>query len=120
MPRATNNPARKQRTKKILDQAKGFKGKRKSIIRLAKQHVVRAGMYALAHRRKKKGDFRTLWNIRINAALQEHGIMFSRFINALKKSNVLLNRKTLAFLAAEDSDAFNAVVEKVKNQVPAN
>lgn len=119
MPRVRNSPARKKKVKKILDQAKGFNGRRKSVIRLAKQHVVRAGMFSFAHRRKKKGDFRKLWNIRISAALADSGIMFSRFMFALKASTVELNKKSLAYLAAEDPDAFKAVVDAVKSNVPS-
>lgn len=117
MPRVKNNVARKQKTKKILKQAKGFYGRRKNQIRLAKQHTVRAGMFAFAHRRKKKGDFRRLWNIRISAGLEAFEIRFSQFMFALKKSNIRLNKKALAYLAAEDPDAFKAIVETVKPHI---
>jgi large subunit ribosomal protein L20 len=119
MPRAKNNPAKKQRTKKILKQAKGYFGKRKNLLRLAKQSVVRSGMFAFAHRRKKKGDFRRLWQVRINAALRELDVSYSKFIDYLKKANVLLNRKTLAHLAVNDPECFKAVVDQVKT-VPSN
>jgi len=113
MPRSVNSVASKQGSKKILKKAKGYYGKRKSVLRIAKQSVTRAAATSFAHRRKKKGDFRKLWHIRINAALHEYGLNYSRFVHSLKKANILLNTKSLAYLAAEDSDAFKSVVEAV-------
>lgn len=115
MPKAKNTVVRKHRVKRVLQKAKGFFGRKKNLYSVAKQNVIRAGMYALAHRRKKKGDFSRLWNVRINAALQsvEGDLSYSRFINLLKKSNVRLNRKVLAYFASNDIKLFSDVVREV-------
>jgi large subunit ribosomal protein L20 len=117
MPRAKNNVARKRRVTKILKEAKGYYGKRKNLIRIAKQSVVRSGMFAFAHRRKKKSDFRKLWQVRINAALESFGISYSKFIHALKKADIVLNRKSLAYLAATDPGTFKSVVDQVSDTI---
>ena len=116
MPKSKSSVPRKKYVKKILKKAKGYYGKRKNIFSIAHQSVIRSGMFSFAHRRKKKGDFRALWNVRIGAALAGSGFSYSRFIHALKVSNVNLNRKMLAELAARDIDTFNAVVETVKSK----
>ena len=113
MPRSKSSVSHKVRVKKVLKQAKGYYGKRKNIYSIAKQSVVRSGMYAFAHRKKKKGDFRRLWNVRINAALRPLGVSYSKFINALTKSNVKLNRKVLAYLACNDLVGFKKIVEEL-------
>ena len=119
MPRSKNSPARKARVKKILSLAKGYYGKRKNLLGMAKQSVVRSQMFAFAHRRRKKGDFRRLWNVRINAGLSDSGIKYSKFIFALKKANVLLDRKSLSYLAMKDPEGFSEVVKKVKSHLPS-
>lgn len=117
MPRTKTNVPRKHKVAKILKQAKGYYGKRKNLIRLAKQSVTRSGMFAFDHRRKKKGDFRRLWQVRINAAVKEQGMNYSTFIHGLKSANILLNRKSLAHLAVEDPDTFKSIVDEVKSKV---
>lgn len=114
MPRSKSSVQHKARVKKVLKQSKGYYGKRKNIYSIAKQSVVRSGMFAFAHRRKKKGDFRAIWNARISAGLREHGLNYSRFINLLGKSNIELNRKSLAHLATHEPVAFKAVVDLAK------
>lgn len=115
MPRAKNNVARKHRVKRILKQAKGFFGRKKTYS-VAKQNVIRAGMYAYAHRRKKKGDFRRLWTVRISAGLESLGgdLVYSRFIHLLSRHDIQLNRKVLAYLALHQPEVFSSIVEEVK------
>ncbi|MDP8205180.1 MAG: 50S ribosomal protein L20 [Candidatus Electryonea clarkiae] len=113
MPRATNNPASKARRKKILKSAKGYYGRSKSTIRAAQRAVDRAGQYSYRDRRVRRREFRRLWIIRINAAVRPHGLSYSRFMYLLKEKEIGLDRKTLAYLAFEDIDAFNAIVAEV-------
>ncbi len=115
MPRVTRGNKKLLRRKKILDQAKGFWGAKRKNYRSAKESVQRAMVYAYRDRRNRKRDFRTLWNVRINAAVREFGMSYSLFINNLKKANILLNRKMLANLAASDPETFRAIVEKAKS-----
>ena len=114
MPRSKSSVTRKSRVKKVLKQAKGYFGKRKNLFSIANQSVLRSGMFSFAHRRKKKRDYIRLWNVRINAAVREHGLSYSKFVNGLKKSNIFLNRKSLSNLSIEDKEAFKAVVDLVK------
>ena len=114
MPRAVDGTKRKDRRNKILKKAKGFFGRRGSNTRIAKDAVRRAGVYAYIGRKDKKGDFRALWIARISAACKAYDITYSRFMNGLKKANVLLNRKALSNMAIEDEKAFAAVVEIAK------
>lgn len=113
MPRSKSSVPKKARIKKVLKQAKGYRGKRKNLFSIANQSVVRSGMFAFAGRKKKKGEYRTIWNVRISAGLEALGHNYSSFIHALKTAKVELNRKTLAYLASEDPEAFKAVVESV-------
>ena len=115
MPRVTRGNKKLLRRKKILDQAKGFWGAKRKNYRSAKESVQRAMVYAYRDRRNRKRDFRTLWNVRINAAVREFGMSYSLFIKNLKKANILLNRKTLANLAASEPETFRAIVEKAKS-----
>lgn len=103
-----------KRVKNVLKRAKGFRWGRKSKIKLAKVAVRKAGVYAYRDRKNKKREFRQLWTIRLNAAVREHGLSYSRFIDLLKKANVQLNRKMLAELALNHPIIFNKVVEMVK------
>lgn len=114
MPRVTRGNKKLLRRKKILKMAKGFFGTKKSNYRTAKEAVEKSLTYAYRDRRSRKRDFRKLWNIRINAAVREYGLNYSKFINGLKKSGIILNRKILSNLAAEEPDIFKVVVEKVK------
>jgi len=114
MPRAKNRVASRERRKKIIKQAKGFYGRRKSNLKLAKEAVDHAGQYSYAHRKDRKGLFRSLWTVRINAAARELGTTYSRLISGLKKAGIELDRKILADLAFSDSAAFAKVVEAAK------
>ena len=114
MPRVKRSPATKARKKKIIKLAKGAFGRRKNVYRRAKETVQRALVYSYHDRRLKKRTYRQLWTIRINAALQEFGLSYSRFIGALKKQDILLDRKILADLAVLDKTAFSAVVDVAK------
>src|SRR3989338_2269534 len=106
MPRATNNPASRRRRKKILKKAKGFFQGRRKLYRQAKETVIRGMAFAFRDRKARKREFRSLWNIRINAACRENGISYSRFISGLKKGKVSLDRKSLAELALKEPQAF--------------
>lgn len=114
MPRATNNPATRARRKKVLKAAKGFRGTRSTQARLAKQAVIRAGVFAYRDRKARKNDFRKLWIARINAGVRAHGLTYSRFMNGLRRANLDLNRKMLAEIAATDEAGFARIVEQVK------
>ncbi|PJZ68685.1 50S ribosomal protein L20 [Leptospira perolatii] len=114
MPKATNGTIHKNRRKKILKQAKGFRGARSKLYRTAKSAVMKAGQWAYRDRRAKKREFRKLWIVRINAAAREAGLSYSQFMHSLKKLGVELDRKALAELAFNDKETFNALVEKIK------
>ncbi len=114
MPRVTRGNKKLLRRKKILKLAKGFFGTKKSNYRTAKEAVEKSLTYAYRDRRNKKRDFRKLWNIRINAAVREHDMNYSKFINGLKKADILLNRKVLSNLAINDPDTFKLIVDKAK------
>jgi len=101
----------RRRRKNILKQAKGNYQSRSKTYRIAKETVERGMAYAYAHRKLKKRDFRRLWITRINAAVREYGISYSRFINMLNKAEIMMDRKVLAHLAMEDPNAFKKVVE---------
>ena len=100
-----------KKRRKILKMAKGYMWSRSSRWRAAKDAVRHALVHAYVDRRRKKADFRTLWNIQINAACRQQGITYSRFINALKKNNILLDRKILADLAQHNSETFKKIAE---------
>ncbi len=106
--------ARKKR-RKVLEQAKGYRGTKNSSYRRAKEQVWKSGVYAYAGRKQRKRDFRALWIQRINAGVREHGLSYSRFVHGLKLAEVDLDRKILADLAATEPAAFAAVVEKAKD-----
>lgn len=115
MARAKNVPATRRRHKKYLKAAKGFFGGRRRLYRSARESVKRAWAYATKHRRFKKREFRQLWNARISAETRSLGVTYSRFIEGLKKANVLLNRKSLSELAQTDKLAFQKLVELSKS-----
>ena len=119
MSRAIDGTKRNNRRAKILKLAKGFKGDRKSNYRVAKDAVVKALDHSYSGRRNKKRDYRKLWIARINAAVRDENLSYSRFIDGLKKANVKLNRKALSNMAIEDPAAFKAVVEVAKNALKA-
>jgi len=114
MPRVKRGVTARARHKKILALAKGFRGRRNNVFRVAKQAVMRAGQYAYRDRRNRKRVFRALWITRINAACRAQDISYSRFINGLKKAGIEMDRKVLADLAVTDKAAFAAVVSKAK------
>lgn len=115
MPRAVDGTRRKNRRKKVLNTAKGFKGRRSDLYRTAKDAVAKAGSYAYRDRRRKKRDFRRLWITRISAACRAQEMSYSRFIQGLSKANVQLNRKALSNLAIEDPDAFKVLVDTARS-----
>ena len=114
MPRVKTGIVRRKRHKKILKEAKGYRGSVKTNFRKANEAVKKAMAYATEHRKLKKRTMRELWIIRINAASRAEGLSYSRFMNGLKKLNIELDRKVLAELALNNSAEFKALVEKVK------
>jgi len=117
MPRVKRGVTARARHKKILALAKGYRGRRKNVFRVAKQAVMKAGQYAYRDRRTRKRVFRALWIARINAASRAHGVTYSRFMAGLKKAQIDLDRKVLADLAVNDPAAFGSIVDKVKAQL---
>lgn len=114
MPRVKRGVTARARHKKVLALAKGFRGRRKNVYRVAKQAVMKASQYAYRDRRNKKRDFRRLWIARINAAARELGITYSQFINGMNKAGITLDRKVLADIAVHDKAAFAGIVEQAK------
>ena len=114
MPRVKRGVQAHARHKKILKLAKGYRGRRKSTFKVAKQAVIRAGVNAYRDRRQRKRQFRALWIARINAAARECGLSYSRFMNGLSKAGVELDRKILADLAVFDKPAFATLAEQAK------
>jgi large subunit ribosomal protein L20 len=119
MPRVKRGVTARARHKKVLDEAKGYRGRRGNVFRIAKEAVMRAGQYAYRDRRNKKRVFRALWIARINAATREHGMTYSVFMNGLKKASIELDRKVLADMAVMDKPAFAAIVNQVKANIAA-
>jgi large subunit ribosomal protein L20 len=117
MPRVKRGVTAHARHKKILALAKGYRGRRKNVFRIAKQAVMKAGQYAYRDRRTRKRVFRQLWIARINAASRELGVTYSRFMAGLKKAQIEIDRKVLADMAVNDPAAFGSIVEKVKAQL---
>ena len=107
------------RHKKVIKQAKGYRGRRKNAFRVAKQAVIKAGQYAYRDRRQRKRQFRALWITRINAAAREHGLSYSKFMHGLARADVAVDRKVLADLAVNDSVAFGALAERSKAALAA-
>jgi large subunit ribosomal protein L20 len=114
MPRVKRGVTAHARHKKVLAQAKGYRGRRKNVYRVAKQAVTRAAQYAYRDRRQRKRQFRSLWIMRINAAARQHDLSYSRFITGLKKAAVEVDRKVLAELAVSDRAAFAQLAEKAR------
>ncbi|MGE5524118.1 MAG: 50S ribosomal protein L20 [Rhodospirillaceae bacterium] len=119
MPRVKRGVTARASHKKVLAQAKGFRGRRKNVFRIANEAVMRAGQYAYRDRRNKKRTFRALWIARINAAAREHGMSYSVFMNGLKKAAIAVDRKVLADIAVLDKTAFSKFVEKAKASLAA-
>ena len=114
MPRVKRGVTARARHKKILALAKGFRGRRKNVFRIAKQAVMKAGQYQYRDRRAKKREFRALWIARINAAARELGMSYSAFMNGLRKAEIEVDRKVLADLAVHDKAAFTKIAEQAK------
>lgn len=114
MPRTKNTVAGRERRKKVLKRAKGFRGGRRTLYRTARETVDRALVYAYRDRKQKKRHFRTLWISRINAAARINGLSYSRFINGLKRAEVDIDRKMLAEMAVNDSDGFRKLADVAK------
>jgi len=117
MPRVKRGVTARARHKKVISAAKGFRGRRNNVYRIAKQAVMRAGQYAYRDCRNKKRVFRALWIARINAGAREHGLTYSKFMNGLKKASIELDRKVLSDMAIHDKVAFAAIVNQVKANV---
>ena len=116
MTRARSGVVSRRSHKKILKQAKGYYGARRKVFRVAKQAVIKAGQYAYRDRRQRKRQFRQLWIVRLNAAVREHGLSYSKFINLLDLSGIKVNRKILSNMAIEDKASFAQLVAEVKKQ----
>jgi len=114
MPRVKRGVVAHARHKKVLDKAKGYRGARSKVLRVAKQAVTKAGQYAYRDRRQRKRQFRALWIARINAGARENGMSYSVFMNGLKKASIEIDRKVLSDIAIFDKPAFTALVEKAK------
>ena len=114
MPRVKRGTTARARHKKILDAAKGYRGRRKNVFRVANEAVMKAGQYAYRDRRQRKRQFRNLWIARINAASRELGLSYSQFMNGLKKASVEIDRKVLADIAVFDKDGFARIVEQAR------
>lgn len=116
MTRVKRGVQKRKRRKKIIKQAKGYKWSRKTKFRLAKDALKHAWVYAYRDRKTKKRNFRNLWNIKINALCRENGISYSRFINALKKSSIIIDRKILSQLAEFHPDIFKKIIDEIKTK----
>ena len=114
MPRVKRGVTAHARHKKVIEQAKGYRGRRKNVYRVAKQAVTKAGQYAYRDRRQRKRQFRALWIMRINAAARLSGLSYSRFMHGLSAANIEIDRKILADLAVNDSAAFAELAERAR------
>ena len=114
MPRVKRGVTARARHKKVLALAKGYRGRRKNVYRVAKQAVMKAGQYAYRDRRQRKRQFRQLWIVRINAAARENGLSYSKYMNGLKRAAIEIDRKVLADMAVFDKSTFTQLAEKAK------
>ncbi len=112
MPRATNAPASRERRKRVVDKAKGFRGRRSKLFRYAKNAVMKAEYWSYRDRKVRKRNFRNLWITRINAACRANGVTYSRFMEGLKASGITLDRKILADLAVTEEGAFKNILDQ--------
>ena len=117
MPRVKRGVTAHARHKKLIKQAKGYRGRRKNVYRVAKQAVTKAGQYAYRDRRQRKRQFRALWITRINAAARENGLSYSRFMDGLHKADIQIDRKLLAELAVNDQNAFARLAEQARQNL---
>jgi large subunit ribosomal protein L20 len=114
MPRVKRGVTARARHKKVLVKAKGYRGRRSNVFRVANEAVMKAGQYQYRDRRQKKREFRALWIARINAAVRELGLSYSAFMNGLRKASIDIDRKVLADLAVHDRAAFAKIAEQAK------
>ena len=114
MARATNAPASRERRKKVVDKARGYRGRRSKLFRYAKDAMYKAQYWATRDRKTRKRNFRMLWQQRINAAARALGLTYSRFIEGLKAAGIELDRKVLSDIAVTDEAAFKAIFDKAK------
>ena len=119
MPRVKRGVTARARHKKVLDAAKGYRGRRSTVYRIAKEAVMKAGQYQYRDRRQRKRQFRALWIARINAAARELGMKYSTLMNGLKKASIEVDRKVLADLAVFDKPAFAALANQAKAKLGA-
>ena len=117
MPRAKGGFKTRRRRKKILERAKGYYGAKSRLYRIATEAVDKALQYAYRDRKVKKREFRSLWIVRINAAVRAKGLTYSQFMSGLKKAQIGLDRKALAHIAYSDPEAFNGITEAVKQKL---
>ena len=113
MPRATNAPASRERRKRVVDKARGFRGRRSKLFRYAKNAVMKAEYWSYRDRKTRKRNFRYLWIARINAAARANGLTYSRFMEGLNAAGITLDRKILADLAVTDEAAFKSILDTV-------
>ncbi|MEK0446443.1 MAG: ribosomal protein [Verrucomicrobiota bacterium] len=119
MPRATNGPASRRRRKKMLEKAKGFRGRRSKLFRYAKNAVMKAQVWSYRDRKTRKRNFRMLWQQRINAAARANGLTYSRFIEGLKAAGIDLDRKVLSDIAIKEEAAFKVLISKAQAALAA-
>ncbi|OIM96851.1 50S ribosomal protein L20 [Pediococcus acidilactici] len=114
MPRVKGGTVTRRRRKRVLKLAKGYRGAKHIQFKVAKDQVMKSGLYAFRDRRNRKGEFRRLWIARINAAARMNGLSYSKLMHGLKEAGIDMNRKMLADLAVNDADAFKALTEEAK------
>ncbi|HEX7719593.1 MAG: 50S ribosomal protein L20 [Thiobacillus sp.] len=119
MPRVKRGVTARASHKRVLDAAKGYRGRRKNVFRVANEAVMKAGQYQYRDRRQRKRQFRALWIARINAASRQHGLTYSVFMNGLSRAEIGIDRKVLSDIAIFDKDAFAKIVEQVKAKLAA-
>jgi large subunit ribosomal protein L20 len=119
MPRVKRGTVARASHKKVMEAAKGFRGRRKNVFRVANEAVMKAGQYAYRDRRQRKRQFRALWIARINAGARELGLTYSQFMNGLKKAAIDIDRKVLADMAVFDQAAFAKIAEQAKASLAA-
>ena len=117
MPRVKGGNTTRQRRKRMLKAAKGYRGAKHALFKTAKDQVMKSRQYAFRDRRKKKSSFRRLWITRINAAARQNGLSYSKFMHGLKSAKVAINRKMLADLAVRDPKSFNALAKQAKQSL---
>ena len=119
MPRATNSPASRARRKRVIDEASGYRGRRSKLFRYAKDARMKGKYWAYRDRKTRKRNVRSLWIVRLNAAVRAQGVSYNRFIEGLKAANILIDRKVLSDIALQDEAAFAQIVAKAKAALEA-